>query len=231
MKTTFLTLFLTIFAFLNISSASIIQYEHTTGVVPINFTETFSIPKFDSSLGNLQKVEFTLTGRFNGASRTENLSPSPVTITLNNRVNFKQSIIGGSVLFDESVNKTDVFNALAWDGSFPPDWNGVSGEEYLFSTFVEQTFFLEKTDMASLALFTGIGNLDMALSASDISTTSMSGPNIVASQFENNKNIIALVKYHYTPVPEPHVYGIAGGLVCVGLIFYVRRKKLTSNEA
>lgn len=205
-----------------ICGGGIIEHTHITSEMPINFIESFYVPKFDSTVGQLDKVEFVLTGRYTGSSRAENLSPVPVTITLNNNVKFKQGISGGDMLFDEVISRTDVFNALGWDGSFPPDWEGQSGEEFLFSTYVQQTYVLEKTDMASIVLFTGIGDIHMNVFVNDVSNTSMSGQNIVASQFENQKSAISLVRYHYTPVPEPYEYGLVGGGVCVGLILYVR---------
>lgn len=205
-----------------------IEHTYTSPEVPINFVTSISVPKFDSSLGELNKIEFQLTGRFTGASRTENLSPTPVTITLNNNIRFRQSISGGVNLFDEYVNKQDVFNAMAWDGSFPPDWDGQSGENFEYSNYIFETFSTEKNDYASLELFTGIGTVDFDLSAYDYSTTGTSGSNIVASQFENVKSMISTITYHYTsvsPVPEPHVYGLIGGVVCMVAILYRRRFK------
>ena len=205
-------------------SGAVIEYSHSTLNVPINFSAGFNVPKFNSGLGNLDRIEFFLTGSFTGASRTENLSMSSVTVTLNNRVNFKQSINNsGPTLFNEFVSKTDSFSAGPWDGSFPPDWTGTSGKEFLFGSPIEQTFTIEKDDLASLSLFTGVGFVPMTVSAIDMSTTSMSGPNIVASQFENNKSINSIVRYHYSAVPEPKIYGLTAIVIC-GTVIFCRRK-------
>jgi hypothetical protein len=204
--------------------SAIIEHYNEFEDVPINSTVGFSVPKFDSSLGDLNKIEFQLTGSFTGASRTENLSPAPVSITLDNKVRFQQGITSGPMLFDEHILKQDIFLAQGWDGSFPPDWTGPSGEEFVFTDEVIQTFILEKSDMASLSLFTGIGVVDIPATVKDASTTSISGPNIVASQFENMKSVYSLVRYHYTPVPEPEIWGLTGVAVCGIVIFYARRK-------
>ena len=95
----------------------------------------------------------------------------------------------------------------------------------MFLTEVYDTFFVEKSDIASLALFTGIGNVFMPIQVTDSSSTSMSGPNIVASQFTNNKSIESIVRYHYTPVPEPKVYGYIGIGICgIMLILFHKRR-------
>lgn len=208
-----------------ITNGSILEYNHATPDYLINYVESFYVPKFDPSLGTLEKIEFSLTGNFKGASRTENLSSMPVTITLKNSVNFKQSFLNNYDIFDEIITRTDVFNALPWDGSFPPDWTGNSGYQFLFDNYMSHTFVLEKSDMSSLALFTGMGDVLMTVSAKDISSTSMSGNNIVASQFENFKNTLISVKYHYTAVPEPKVYGYVGIFFCFLLIFIRKFKK------
>jgi len=152
LKKILLSLFCVSFAF-HLES-SVIEYSRSVEDVPINFSSGFYVPKFDPQLGTLDKIEFALTGSFTGASRTENLSMSSATITLNNRVNFTQSVNFGPTLFNEYVNRQDVFNALSWDGGFPPDWTGTSGKEFVFGTEIFNTFFLEKDDMSSLSLFT-----------------------------------------------------------------------------
>lgn len=210
------------------SQASVITNTFETAAFPINFVTSFSIPKFDSSLGSLNKIEFYLTGSFTGVSRTENLSLRPVSVTLNNTVRFKQEMVGGPNIFNEYVSRTDTFNAGSWDGSFPPDWTGASGKEFAFFNAVKQTFFLEKEDSSSLALFTGIGDVDFFVFANDVSTTSINGSNIVASQFENTKKMEALIKYHYTPVPEFEYLGLTfafGMFIVVGFKTYMTKKQ------
>lgn len=207
------------------SESAVIEYFNSFENVPINFAVGFTIPKFDPNLGTLNKIEFQLTGSFTGSSRGENLSPVPVTVYLSNKVRFKQMVSGGSVLFDEYILKQDSFAAQGWDGSFPPDWNGPSGKEFVFLNEVMETFIVEKTDIASLALFSGIGSVLVPVTAQDASTTSMSGPNIVASQFENIKSVYSLVRYHYTPVPEPRIWGVTAIGICGVVIWYKRVRK------
>jgi hypothetical protein len=221
-KNILLSVFLFSFAFQ--MGGSVIEYSTSVSNVPINFSSGFTVPKFDSALGVLNKIEFILTGGFTGASRTENLSGRPVTVTLNNNVNFRQAVNnGGPVLFNEFVSKMDTFSAGPWDGSFPPDWTGASGMEFLYGSSVDQTFFLDKTDYASLSLFTGSGFVSMTVSAIDMSTTSISGSNIVASQFENDKSIQSTVRYHYSAVPEPKIYGLTAIGIC-GLVLVCRKR-------
>lgn len=217
-KKTFLHFFCFLFAIQ--SESAIIEYSNSFENVPINFAVGFTVPKFDPNLGTLNKIEFQLTGSFTGSSRAENLSAVPVTIYLSNRVRFKQMVSGGPVLFDEYILKQDSFVAQGWDGSFPPDWNGPSGKEFVFLNEVIETFVVEKTDIASLALFSGVGNVLVPVTAQDASTTSMSGPNIVASQFENMKSVYSLVRYHYTPVPEPQIWGLTAIGICGMVILW-----------
>lgn len=221
----FKKLFLLIIYFPFVLQSGIIEHEFGIYNVPINFTVEFSVPKFDSSIGDLSKIEFQLTGRYTGASRTENLSLNPVTITLDNRVHFQQGISGGSMLFDEYILTQNIFNADGWDGSFPPDWMGMSGKEFIFNDERIETFILEKSDIASLSLFTGLGSVSIPVTVKDVSTVSMSGSNIVASQFENLKSVQSLVRYHYAPIPESGIYGYIGILICGVIILYKRRKK------
>lgn len=203
--------------------SAIIEHSSEFNDVPVNFTVGFSVPKFDSSLGELNKIEFQLTGSFSGVSRTENLSPASVTITLNNRVHFQQEVVSGPILFNEYISKQNTFFAQGWDGSFPPDWTGPSGMEFVFSNDTSQTFVVEKSDMASLTLFTGVGSVSIPATVVDASTTSMSGTNIVASQFENMKSVSSLVRYHYSPIPEPKIWGLTGIGIC-GLVLFCRNK-------
>lgn len=224
------TFFSLIFCLAITSHSGIIEYSNEFNDVPINFSVGFSVPKFDSSLGTLNKIEFQLTGSYTGASRTENLSPVPVTITLDNRVRFQQGISGGPILFDEYILTQNIFNAQGWDGSFPPDWSGPSGREFIFNDERIQTFILEKSDMASLSLFTGLGSVGIPVTVKDASTTSISGSNIVASQFENLKSVYSLVRYHYAPVPEPKIYGLTAILICAIILGY-RKLKEKSHES
>ena len=189
-----------------------------------DWTSSVTIPKFDSSLGALNSVTFRLSGTVQGSAQSENTSPSAGNdITLNLSAALQLFRPGTLDLAHRLAVTTpavaNTFAASVYDGV--TDFAGTSGVTYAGLTATKVNKAVYSSD-ADLALFTGLGTIDLPLTA--IGKSKATGGGSAISVFDTQARGEVTVTYNYGPaVPEPRVYGAFGVVVCVGLAALRRR--------
>lgn len=159
-----------------------------------NWATTVSIPKFDSSLGVLQSVDFELTGRVTGSASIESLDAAPSTVMTTYKAEITLTRPDMSVLVISVPDQMFNDNLSAFDGTI--DFAGTSGIAHLDIT-AQDVQTLNVTAPADLALFTGAGNIVLPIDAVGTSTASGSG-NLI-TQFLTDAEASVSVCYNYAP--------------------------------
>lgn len=188
-----------------------------------NFDTDFFLPKFDPSLGTLLSVNVMLTGTVEGSVRAESLDAAPSTVTLNLSagLTLTETTTGQELAFVQPLAEA-VEDFTAFDGTI--DFGGTSGVTYdnLNADEMDSQTYI---DAATLALFTGPGDVELNLDAMGMSSGSGAG-NLI-TQFSTLAGASAKVTYEYEPVPEPLTILGAGAAVSFGAAF---KRKLGKNN-
>jgi hypothetical protein len=201
-------------------------YSDTIVTQNTNFTLSFSIPKFNSGLGTLDSITYTLTGNVLGDAKFENQDGSPATVTMAVQaiLTLKRPDLSTIDIMIPAANTSD--NVTAFDTVL--DYGGTSGKTYtgLSDSHVDGPTVLSSG--ADLALFTGAGNILLPFVASGASTGSGGGNLALVFATQAGGSISVTYTYH-NDVPEPKVYGAIGAVACLGLLGY--RRYRTSRQA
>lgn len=190
--------------------ADTISYSDSVALTPTNWAESVSIPKFNPALGTLTDLQFTLAAHVEGSARFESFEPVPNTVTMNLSVLLTWQRPDQSLLVTAQPTVVTVDTAAAFDGVV--DFDGPSGRTYEFLSADETVSVTSPPPTGDLALFTGLGNLDLPLAASG--TSFGKGAGGLALRFTTSASATATVQYTYTPIPEPAPLGLlaASGL-------------------
>lgn len=216
------------------SAASLTQtltYTASTGnFQTTDFSETLSITKFSPSLGRLHKVTLDFLGEVQGDGRFENRSGSPTTVTVNlgGSLSLEQpqleAIAGDAPLLAINPTTSQTYNVARFDGR--TDFAGPSGRTFAGLSASESGSRVF-TDLASLAVFTGTGNLDFLFSA--VANSVVGGSGNFSSEINTLARTSVTVTYEYKTTPEPSV--AIGMGVFAGLAVLSNRKKQLLKSA
>jgi hypothetical protein len=223
-----------------ILAAAIISLAGATGVNAgtISFTDTIAtqstnwgpqsltVDQFDSSLGTLTAVQIIFSGDVDGTARTENLDADAavVTATLSADLSLDLSSLTTPDILLLGVGDSSTHNFAAHDGTI--DFGGTSGATVALSGTDSDS--LITTDIADLAMFTGLSTI--SFSADAVGVSSATGAGNITSNFATNAGAGIEVIYTFdtgtttVPVPAPLAL-MAFGLL--GLAGVVRSKKST----
>ena len=204
------------------AGAATVSYSDTILSKTTNWLDSFTLSKFDGSLGTLNSITLTLQGTVLGDAKFESLDASPTTVTLNLTSTLILKRPDGSTLVQviPLVSTTD--NASAFDTAI--NFGGTSGKTYTGLTNTITDSFTSPLPASDLALFTGaLGDtIILPITATGYSTGSGSG-NLI-TQFSTNASAYATVVYDYTPVPEPSsMVALLAGMG--GLAGLIRRRR------
>ncbi len=207
-----LTAFLATALLLSLGSAYAATQTHTCTIslATTNWSNSLLVPKFDSSLGTLNAITFTLTGYVEGAAMFENMETVPTDVTVNLSARLTLMRPDSSVLLVTIPVVSMTENVGAYDGEM--DFLGASGRTYGDLSANQSETATSTAPSADLALFTGSGNISLPISAEGFSSGE-GGGNLLL-QFRTLASAHTLVKYDYTPVPEPS--GLLAMLTGVG---------------
>ncbi len=210
-----------ILAFACASFAATISYNASIPLSQTNWTTSISIPKFDPSLGTLNNIIFVLTGHVEGSAAFESRDAAPATVTMNLSAVLSLMRPDSTIIVISLPVVSTVDNVTAFDGV--PDYGGTSGKTYNNLTANHVATYTSPPPASDLALFTGVGNILLPVSA--VGASNGSGAGNLDLRFNTYASAAACVTYDYTPIPEPSgllalVSGI-GGLA--GFVGFKRR--------
>ena len=191
------------FALMTAQSAWAAETEYTQSIplTETDFVQTISIPKFNSTLGELERVEISFSGRLRGAVQFESLDNQPSVVTTEMVATLALTGPGGAPLASASPTAIRSKQLQAFDGVL--DFNGVSGGAFnnLMAADVSNVKVL--SDPADLAPFLGSGNVQLAMRAT--ATASGSGAGNLALNYTALTSAQINVKYVYEAAVNPAI--------------------------
>jgi hypothetical protein len=166
---------------------------------PTNWNQTVSIPKFDPNLGTLQQIQFSITGHSVGSARAESLdaAPSNVTLTFQNTITLTRPDLSVIVVAIPQAMFNDTLQAF--DGVI--DFAGPSGVSHNNLMAMASNGAVSPPPGSDLALFTGVGNIVLPITA--VGTSSATGAGNLISQFTSQASADVQVCYLYQPNTPP----------------------------
>lgn len=197
----------------SVQAATVSHGPYSIALSSTNWTDSISVPQFDPGLGTLTQIDFSLSGHVEGSAKFESLDASPATVdmALKATITLQRPDLSSLVTVIPVANTSD--NVAAFDGTM--DFGGVSGKTYTGLSGDDVLAFSSPPPLADLALFTGLGSINLPVSATGTSIGSGAG-NLI-TQFLTSASAEASVTYHYDPVPEPASLALlaAGGLMAL----------------
>lgn len=217
-----------LFALATPSHAAQTSWEYqSVGMLTTNWNQTLTLNKFDTSLGTLTGVEFSLEGSILGDIKVESLDAAASTITATLQAILTLKSPTNAVLTTLTPSVSESVALSAFDGVI--DFGGTSG--HIFAGLSDASGPVYANDNANLSSYNGPGTFTVALNAAGMSTAS-GGGNLV-TQFATQAAGKVGVRYTYdaaTPaVPEPTSLALLGVGSAFGLA-YRRRRNLNASR-
>lgn len=167
-----------------------------------------SLPRFDESLGNLNRIVITMEGYSESQTKLENLGRRSVSFVTTTQVTF--SVWCSNSVMTTVVPKIMYTNVLGgFDGLI--DYRGTSGIEnpvYIYSTTMTQELI---PGIDNLTCFLGDGDFPLVITA--IGGGSISGPADYSFMVITRAAIRMSVTYEYDEPIDPIVVGSIGNRV------------------
>ncbi|MGA2499376.1 MAG: choice-of-anchor E domain-containing protein [Tepidisphaeraceae bacterium] len=188
-----------------------------------NWTKSVTIPRFNPALGTLNSVSFKLDAYLKSTAFLENTGPSPalVTATLTATITLSRPDLTIITYTTPIITVSDNFTAF----DLVLDFGGTSGKTHAGLTANDSVVVASPPPATDLALFTGIGNIIMPVTAKVKSVFSGDTGNLAAG-FSSGSSAAVTVTYNYSSaIPTPKVVW-AGGVMLAGLILHHFRRRL-----
>lgn len=201
-------LFLAVGLLLALSAASqgaVQTFGDTVPLTVTNWTDSVTIPLFNPGLGTLLSVDFVLGGTVDGSAMFESLDAAPqvVTTEVSAAITLKRPDLSTLVVATPVASATTPVSFF--DGTI--DFGGPSGATLpsITNSIVESA--TAPPPASDLALFTGIGNIVLPVSAVGSSNAGSAANLLVV--FGTKASADVRVRYTYAPVPEPSSFILA----------------------
>ncbi len=197
-----------------LSQSAIAGSQSGTAALPLsvtNWSKTLAVPKFNSSLGTLSSMTFTLNSGISGTQNIESLDSAATTVTSTLAAQVTVKRPDGTVLLTHtpSVAKSNALSA--YDGT--TDYAGSSGITYPIATTSTGTTTLSPLSATDAALFTGSGTVSLPVTAEAVA--SFSGAGNLDSQSALSASATMTVVYAYVN-PDASVSIAPQGALTVG---------------
>jgi len=200
-------------------------FNQSLDLQPTDWHRSITVPKFDSALGTLTSITFTVDSRIEGSAQIENLSPnSPSDATTSFQAQVTVTRPDMSIIL--SANPTVAFNDVltVFDGSI--DFMGSSGESHTGIVALNSASLTSPPPDSDLVLFTGAPGAGetITLPVSAIGTSIATGGGNLISQFTQSAACTVTVCYNFvgnTPPTFPTCGTVQMGSVGVPLSFQI----------
>lgn len=198
-----------------IATAAIVTYSDSIPFTATDWSSSVSIPQFNPALGTLDSITMTLTSRVRGSIRLESQDAAPALVNTALAADVEllrpdHSMFASGV---PTVSNSDFLTA--YDGVL--DFAGTSGRSYLnLNQSDSDTLVILGSDLDA-ALFSGVGNVVLPVSAVGQSTADGAGNLLLI--FNTQAAADVTVEYNYT-VPEPATFALVG----LGALLLRRRR-------
>ena len=190
--------FAAILAPITAAQASTLTYESTVDLEKTNFETQISLPKFDSSLGNLESVLFELSANVQGSVELENRDAQAALVTGNLAAEIGLKKPDNSLLLVALPTASVEQKLNKYDGTL--DFDGTSGVKLtdISNTKEESALLTIPNDFTP---FVGDGSFNLLVEAIGNSTATGAG-NLLAG-FETYAGATVAVSYTYAKKDEP----------------------------
>lgn len=195
-----------------LASADVVSFSGSAPNQATDSSSLVSIQKFDASLGTLDKVEWTLDAFASGRVRVENLDSAPVVSLLTLDVSVSLARPDNSSLLTVSKSLLNVNHSLTANDN-DLDYAGSSGATF-DQLAASDNANGSSTAASDLLLFTGVGNIDLSVARTGLSTTTGLGNAIFIPESWAGARVT--VTYHYTVPAAGTMVPMAAGLLALG---------------
>jgi|CXWL01.1.fsa_nt_gi hypothetical protein len=185
-----------------LSSTAVADSVSFSDSIPVQLTDwslSVSIPRFDPLLGTLDSIDFEISGHVEGSVQFESLDSAPSTVMTTLAAVISLQRPDTSVITSVLPAFATSDNLLEFDGNI--DFGGDSGRSYFDIVADLMNSHTSPPPVSDLALFTGVGNIILPVTADAASTVSGAG-NLVGI-ISTSAGADVMVTYNYTPIPEP----------------------------
>ncbi|MEO1377706.1 MAG: choice-of-anchor E domain-containing protein [Cyanobacteria bacterium J06635_10] len=184
--------FAAILAPINAAQATTLTYESSVDLEKTNFEKQITLPKFDSSLGELESVLFELSGNVQGSVSLENEDAQAAVVTGNLAADISLKKPDDSLLLVALPTASVEQELSAYDGTF--DFDGTSGVKFtdISNTKKESALFTTTDDFTP---FIGDGSFNLFLEA--IGNSTATGAGNLSARFETFAGATVSVAYTY----------------------------------
>ncbi len=174
----------------------------TTAALTTNFetrlagwSDTFSIGRFDPSLGTLYEMELTLSANILGSVAAENRGAGLASVTANEAATVAIQMPGALSAISAVASVTDSFSLGGFDQS--NDFSGTSGrvDSGLINAGTVTTIF--RAASTDLSAFIGTGSVAVPIGSTG--TASANGPADLSLELLTKAGATASVRYRYVP--------------------------------
>ena len=203
---------------------------NTAAVVNTTTTwqSTLTIPQFDSSLGTLASITYTITGTVTGTAQASNNSTSStddVTLNLSAKLRLSDSL-GTTLVQSVPLLSTDELLAKGDGTGDVPHYVAPSG---ITLNGLSVGYNQVNSSSSDLGLFIGTGTIDLTMKATAQSGGIGDSGNDTFN-FTTFADASITVVYNYTtPVPEASTWAAIGFIGMAGGATYLRRRQLKAS--